>query len=446
MAKHFEARWLVDLNHKQQSSSNSSRNKGGDKLNTERSISRSSVPNAQLSIVPKMPFQRRNLLYNGTGISDWKSLTTMQLKSQFKSQQSPTISTKNIMESSPQNPCDLLQLIWNHTRVRCFSDAFPSPSALSRRRLDTNQSDNQTASSNEFSNLSRNRTKTNPPKTRPPIQTKVLSVDIPSQVGFFPYFSEPNSCPGHQKVPCSPPENIQRPSCDSPEIDQIAETFLWHQQTLFLRPATPPPKSCDKQSPTPPKYASIVPPETKNIGVIVSDPEESTVVESILPCRPKSHSCSSKSVETQNAVFYCPLYNNDIPIESLFTWNSLPTNKQLEDFDYLQHDTNTVNSERSQVFYHFLYMDDERQICVQTDTTQVAFPGYRRCIFCFFDGGSDAGLIIHCMSCHGDLLFFNAARSENGTVRVMNFYASTAFGVYDSLFYNVSHLPIHAMN
>lgn len=77
---------------------------------------------------------------------------------------------------------------------------------------------------------------------------------------------------------------------------------------------------------------------------------------------------------------------------------------------------------QTKVLFHFTYFEEQpnggaAQLCFQTDATPDNFVGHRRCIFCYFNGGTDTGLLMHCVTSHSDYLDFNAARSEDGTVR-----------------------------
>jgi hypothetical protein len=73
---------------------------------------------------------------------------------------------------------------------------------------------------------------------------------------------------------------------------------------------------------------------------------------------------------------------------------------------------------QTKVLFHFSYFDAQEQLCFQTDTTPDNFVGHRRCLFCYFNGGSDTGLLMHCVTSHSEQLDFSAARSEDGTVRI----------------------------
>lgn len=98
---------------------------------------------------------------------------------------------------------------------------------------------------------------------------------------------------------------------------------------------------------------------------------------------------------------------------------------ELEDMNYLldwkdpilsaeaSHETSAESYAR--VLFHFLFYDDQLP-CFLTDATPENYAGHRRCIFCYFDGGSDTGLLMHCVTCHGQFLSYKAARSEDGTV------------------------------
>jgi len=84
----------------------------------------------------------------------------------------------------------------------------------------------------------------------------------------------------------------------------------------------------------------------------------------------------------------------------------------------------------TKVLFHFSYFEQAssrsssnasgatEQLCVQTDATPDNLVGHRRCIFCYFNGGSDAGLLMHCVTNHSEQLDFNAARSEDGTLHI----------------------------
>ena len=69
----------------------------------------------------------------------------------------------------------------------------------------------------------------------------------------------------------------------------------------------------------------------------------------------------------------------------------------------------------ARVLFHFLFVHNQ-QACFLTDATPENYAGHRRCIFCYFDGASDVGLLMHCVTCHGQFLSFKAARDEEGTV------------------------------
>jgi transcription elongation GreA/GreB family factor len=106
-------------------------------------------------------------------------------------------------------------------------------------------------------------------------------------------------------------------------------------------------------------------------------------------------------------------HNNTTPISELDDINNLLSwTKQGISSD---HHGDFVDAS-AEMRFHFLYFNDERQLCFQTDATPDSYVGNRRCVFCYFDGGSNAGLLMHCVTCHGHYLSFKAARNEDGTV------------------------------
>jgi len=72
---------------------------------------------------------------------------------------------------------------------------------------------------------------------------------------------------------------------------------------------------------------------------------------------------------------------------------------------------------KTRVLFHFLYLK-EQSVCIQTDTMFDLPPGHRFCPFCYLDCGTDSGLIMHCVTCHGEQLAFQAARSEDGSLHI----------------------------
>jgi hypothetical protein len=72
---------------------------------------------------------------------------------------------------------------------------------------------------------------------------------------------------------------------------------------------------------------------------------------------------------------------------------------------------------KTRVLFHFLYNDPEtHRPCFLTDHMS-DLPSHRRCAFCYFDGASDVGLLMHCVTFHGHEFLLRAAKSEDGTVR-----------------------------
>jgi len=72
---------------------------------------------------------------------------------------------------------------------------------------------------------------------------------------------------------------------------------------------------------------------------------------------------------------------------------------------------------KTRVVFHFLYLK-KQTVCIQTDTTNDLPPAHRFCPFCFLDCGTDSGLTMHCVTCHGEQLSFQAARSEDGSLHI----------------------------
>jgi hypothetical protein len=112
-------------------------------------------------------------------------------------------------------------------------------------------------------------------------------------------------------------------------------------------------------------------------------------------------------------------------MRDLINWEK-PASENTE-----SHAIDSVNL-NAKVFFHLLYVHQERDVCFQTDAGLENYPGQRRCIFCFFDGGTDVGLLMHCVTCHGNKLFFKAARNEDGTVSV--FQISLVVKPYDMMY------------
>ena len=106
-------------------------------------------------------------------------------------------------------------------------------------------------------------------------------------------------------------------------------------------------------------------------------------------------------------------YNNTTPISELDDMNNLLAWTKQGSSDHHQGEFIDASAEMR---FHFLYFNDQRQLCFQTDATPDSYIGNRRCVFCYFDGGSNAGLLMHCVTCHGHFLSFKAARNEDGTV------------------------------
>ena len=107
--------------------------------------------------------------------------------------------------------------------------------------------------------------------------------------------------------------------------------------------------------------------------------------------------------------------------------NNATPDSELEDMNYLLEWKQPVSIAEAiqresidgdaMVLFHFLFLNDDQRPCFLTDAAPENYDGHRRCIFCYFDGGTDAGLFMHCVTCHGQFLSFKAARSEDGTVR-----------------------------
>jgi len=75
--------------------------------------------------------------------------------------------------------------------------------------------------------------------------------------------------------------------------------------------------------------------------------------------------------------------------------------------------------ERTSVYFHFLYLEkNNNNPCLWTDVNDLPLPGHRRCAFCYFNGTTDVGLLMHCQTCHGETLEFEAARTEDGTLHI----------------------------
>ena len=106
--------------------------------------------------------------------------------------------------------------------------------------------------------------------------------------------------------------------------------------------------------------------------------------------------------------------NNSTPISEIEDMNDLLDWKERFPGAEAQH-RESVDF-KARVLFHFLFVNEDQKPCFLTDATPENYAGHRRCIFCYFDGGSDAGLLMHCVTCHGQFLSFKAARSEDGTV------------------------------
>lgn len=71
---------------------------------------------------------------------------------------------------------------------------------------------------------------------------------------------------------------------------------------------------------------------------------------------------------------------------------------------------------KTRVVFHFLYLNGD-ELSIQTDNMKELPRGHRQCPFCYLNCGTDTCLVLHCTLCHGEHLRFQAARSEDGSVR-----------------------------
>jgi len=64
-------------------------------------------------------------------------------------------------------------------------------------------------------------------------------------------------------------------------------------------------------------------------------------------------------------------------------------------------------------FFYYLYRNEEDNTTAQIETRKD-----RRCPFCFFNAVTDAGLLMHCKSIHGDKLNFDGGIDEKGDLHI----------------------------
>lgn len=115
-----------------------------------------------------------------------------------------------------------------------------------------------------------------------------------------------------------------------------------------------------------------------------------------IPMSPLSTSCSddAPSIQDHMKILTAPSFHND-PTDQT---GNMRTNMNMF-FHYIYHDSNGLPT----------------AIVEGPDETAV---GHRRCPFCYFDGGTDSGILMHCTLFHGKRLLFEAARSEDGTLHI----------------------------
>jgi hypothetical protein len=313
--------------------------------------------------VHKMPFQRRNLSY-------WVGIQYGSIMKRKKQQPMDPLKVKRNESATGGKPkLDLLNDVWKH-RVRNYNDAF-----LSSPRRNTR---NYAKKRGVESALSTRRNTTINGQEK---QTSSVRRNIYDEKNSLPN----NSSEKDKKQPKSSKQSKSKNSNGS-KLDIIKVDQGQMEMTISTE------KLSTKTNQEVQDVKGSCTMKTIDSSYVVSDSD-------VLVDRVTLSTTTPRSVCTEN-------------LTDLIYWEK-PASENAE-----SHAIESVNL-NAKVYFHLLYVHKERDVCFQTDAGLENYPGQRRCIFCFFDGGTDVGLLMHCVTCHGNSLLFKAARNEDGTVSIL---------------------------
>jgi hypothetical protein len=375
ISKQFEARWFFDAG---------SAGAGENDMDGE----------AFKMQVHKMPFQRRNLSYwvgiqYGTNSRSRRQRRRRRLQQQLQEQErqgrhhrrigttkrnlTNGMTTQSSMQSDGTKPIDLLYEIWKH-RVRHYNDAFLE----SPRRSTRNYS-----------------------KRSPRVNDRMLMHVDPNPTTTIEATTPPTKDNNNNHVKSltktlSAIRVLERKwtaGKNDDKDEKAGDTASTDETEIIV--------SADGKGNT--QSAPPMQDQTPNGAIPNRTSAESPVDLAILVS------------ETDDSMQHANLrqHNNTTPISELDDMNDLLAWTKQGNADGHQNEFIDASADMR---FHFLYYNDQRQLCFQTDATPDDYVGNRRCVFCYFDGGSNAGLLMHCVTCHGHYLSFKAARNEDGTV------------------------------
>lgn len=384
-SKQFEARWFFDFPMENNTSNSGSSSVVGCDYDTttnnhhDDDLDYDPIDPPCKVRVHRMPFQRRTLSYwIGIRYGSRRSARSRKYDYHGKQQGHATANatttatpTKTGTTRSKHQKLDLLNTLWQH-RVRNYNDAF-----LSSPRRNTRN-----------------------------YYAKINTPPLPSSLSVKRAIRSPISDKKQQQQPKTPtttttttrasPGRETKKGSSSVSSSNMEENSIWFD-------------SRDEWGPEQLNVTQnhLLVPDMANTSVDKTPPRSPVAVALV--------SESGNATALENSDHYRH-QNNSTPVTEIEDTNDLlEWKKRLPNAEARQRES---TDSKARVLFHFLFLNDEQNPCFLTDATPEDYDGHRRCIFCYFDGGSDAGLLMHCVTCHGQFLSFKAARSEDGTLHI----------------------------
>jgi hypothetical protein len=201
---------------------------------------------------------------------------------------------------------------------------------------------------------------------------------------------------------------------DGPKLIDLTETM--QNEAAVAKTASPkkpkkemrPAKESQANATTATEDTTMTEQQTESVANLVSEPEGSSLGSSRQQQQQQQKQLPEPQLRAKQPVSTISELDED-SLNAVVTWSKQGDKNNQEE----------VIDPQTKVLFHFSYFDAQEQLCFQTDATPDNFVGHRRCIFCYFNGGSDTGLLMHCVTSHSEQLDFSAARSEEGTVRIV---------------------------